>query len=137
MESPHRKIELVKTNGYNDLKNNKECNERINKIYGLIDPRDNRLFYIGCSVVPMYKRLSQHMIEAQTIHKKKREILHEIIEGGLFPIIHIFYKINDRYTARIIEKHITNFVITNNFNTDLVNFAGSTSNITTNVNLKK
>jgi len=132
---PELKINEIKE--FIELKNNDSMNQRINKIYGLIDPRDNTLFYIGCTIVRMHIRLSAHFNENTHMRTVKKDILYDIVLNGYFPKVEIFYRIEDKYTARIIEKFITNFTIQNKYNSKLVNSIGSSKNITTKVNIKK
>lgn len=129
------RVQITKLLPHKKLKRNKKFNQRVHKIYGLIDPRSNTIFYIGCTSIPMHERLYQHFVDSGTFTPKYK-VLKSLLINDIYPEVKVFYFIDDKYTARIIEKYITNFLATNNYNIDLCNKVGM-GYVTTNVNLIK
>jgi hypothetical protein len=76
-------------------------------IYGLGDPRHERIYYVGCTAYP-YTRWQAHIkgyadCTADTINK-------ELKEAGLQPVMVMLQTTDDRDTASNLERHwITSF----------------------------
>lgn len=93
---------------YKEIVENEAFNRRVNKIYGLINPKTNKLFYIGCTLPPIATRLMSHL--SCNGNAAKRNELLEIISNDMCPKIKIFYEIENRGLALTIEAHLINFV---------------------------
>jgi len=62
------------------------------KIYVLIDPRNNNIFYVGATTSPLKTRLTQHYSVGRSykcgeIINRRRDLLDEIRESGFSPTI--------------------------------------------------
>lgn len=104
---------------YQKLKSNTERGSFLYKVYGLINPIDNTLFYIGCTKELIYFRVYNHFLEAKNTSKKK--ILHELLDVDLFPIVKVFYEFEDRELAYHTERYLTNFLSNYDFSINLTN----------------
>jgi len=94
-----------------EFRDNSAFNNDKHKVYGMFDPRDDTLFYIGCTKVPMHTRFCQHLCAYYTRRGiLKTERVKCILKDNQFPYIKIFYTFEDKLKARIAEKFITNFV---------------------------
>lgn len=66
------------------------------KIYCLIDPRNNKPFYVGATKCRLYNRLSNHINECKTLlpeyWSSKHRLINEIKESGNRPVIHLIYE---------------------------------------------
>lgn len=122
------------SDGWKFLKNNEFYNERIYKIYALIEPSTNTIFYIGCTIAPLHIRMSQHILDFTNPGKTK--ILTNLIQNGSFPGVRILYKISDKTKAKIAEKYLTHFLKHNKLKIDLKNMH-AIKNISENINLAR
>ncbi len=104
---------------YKELKAKTERGSFLYKVYGLIDPRDNKLFYVGCTRELIYFRIYNHFTESK--ETKKKEILLDLLDSDLFPNVEVLYEFEEREYAYLIEKYITNFVHNFNFEAKLTN----------------
>jgi hypothetical protein len=101
------------------------------KVYGIVNPINNELFYIGCTKVELYKRIYCHHKERSVfddsapVSKNKR--IKALISIGVKPEVKVFYYIKDRKTALGVEKCLTHFLINNKLNVKLLNKANSLS----------
>lgn len=95
----------------NRLKRFPSFNSSNYKIYGLFDPIDNSLFYIGCTKSPMHVRVSSHINDLSYWGhgRAKGKHVSEMIQGDRFPIVVVFYSLKDKNEARMIEKYLINF----------------------------
>ena len=125
----HKKLKV-----WQYLQENDSYNERIYKIYALIDPGDMTIFYIGCTISPLHIRMSQHIYDISNGGKTK--MIKKILNENSFPVIRILYKIQDKTKARIAEKYITHFLMHNKLKVDLKNMHGS-NNISEKINLAR
>ena len=91
------------------------------KVYGLIDPRDNTLFYIGCTKSLIYFRVYDHFVNNKPC--SKRDKLIKMLDDGVFPRVKVFYEFEDREYAHLVERYLINFISNNEFNFDLINIA--------------
>jgi hypothetical protein len=94
------------------------------KIYGIIDPINNELFYIGCTKVNISERIMCHYREYSCSKKpreNKHEKLQEMIINGIKPKIKIFYLIKEKNLARNIEKYLIHFLINEKYSINLLN----------------
>jgi hypothetical protein len=109
----------------NELKENQEFNNtELYKIYGLINPINNELFYIGCSKNEIHSRIYQHYnsIDLDWNNKvTKKKTLIELQENNIIPIVNVFFYISDKKTAQNIEKHLISFLMNNTYNVNLLN----------------
>lgn len=75
-------------------------------VYGLINPLNNQIFYIGKG---RKNRPSQHLTEAKSNNPSnpfKTKILQEIINHGMKPIINIYLETKDEKEALILERNL-------------------------------
>lgn len=56
-------------------------------IYGLLDPRDGRLRYVGVTVIALRHRLRLHFVQARDREGAKEDWLRELEAAGLAPAI--------------------------------------------------
>lgn len=72
------------------------------QIYCLVDPRDNKPFYVGATKVLLKERLSGHISDTTSYsfvlkncpdkrHGKKHDIIMDILENNLKPRIDLIY----------------------------------------------
>ena len=106
------------------VKNNKDFNNRLHKIYCMIDPRDDSLFYIGCTSNCIHYRYYTHCTLRETKGVKK-QLIDDIINSGLMPQIKVLYSFEDKYTGRMVEKCLINFLSINNHTINLKNRIGT------------
>lgn len=95
------------------------------KIYGLIDPDTETCFYIGVTRTSMVLRFSGHLSDLHITPRsglKKRKI-DELLKSGKYPIIKIFYEIEDRKTARLVEKYLIHFLVNLEHKIELLNYS--------------
>lgn len=90
------------------------------KVYGLIDPISNTLFYIGCTKAHMSLRLSQHYCEL-SFNRRKNSILKKLIDFDLLPKIHIFFESDNKVIARNLEANLIKFLFDETLTIDLDN----------------
>ena len=75
---------------------------KINYVYGLQDPRDNKTKYIGCTS-NIEKRLLAHL-SCSNIDTLKSYWINHLKEEGLKPSIFCFCSTLDRKNAEFLEK---------------------------------
>jgi hypothetical protein len=64
------------------------------KIYGLLNPIDNKYFYVGATGQPLKKRLTGHTSSTDK-NEKKVAIVKSILEKGLRPLIVLLERPSD------------------------------------------
>jgi len=101
------------------LKEETERGNFLYKVYGLVDPRDGKLFYVGCTRELIYFRVYNHFLESK--NTKKKQMLTELLDKGLFPIVEVFYEMEEREHAYMIERYLTNFIYNYSDHAKLVN----------------
>lgn len=80
------------------------------QIYGILDPRANRVFYVGRSNNPE-RRLAQHVTEARLVGTriKRAQVIREILAAGLQPALIILETVSlmDAFRAELkwIREH--------------------------------
>ena len=96
---------------YKDIVENEKYNSRKHKIYIISDPENGNIFYVGCTVDMLYKRMIAHITGQPTQSgREKHAVLHSILDKGQFPNVEVIYYFEDKTKARIAEKFIINFV---------------------------
>jgi hypothetical protein len=89
----------------------REYNNEDYKVYAMINPIDNSMFYIGCTKQPMYVRINQHYTEVG--YGDKDRMIEKLALNGMVPIIDVLYTFKDKHNARLVEVHLINFVLKN------------------------
>ena len=86
-------------------------------IYCLIDPRNEKPFYVGATRLLPTLRLSCHLSSAkryakklsrdksETISGKKHELIHQIVSANLLPIIKVLEIANEDIAGAAESKH--------------------------------
>jgi len=115
------------------IKSDKKMMSRLFKLYGLIDPRNDELYYIGCTGSPMATRMSQHIALCDGSDEKNKRI-EELLNANIFPKVHVFYYFVSKEKARIAEKYITHFLANNKLKVNLSNKNG-VINCSENINM--
>jgi len=75
------------------------------KIYALIDPRTNKIFYVG-KTKDMYRRMRWHMSDARVnsnepLGSEMAIYLHRLVKSGLYPVIEILEEVDELVVNRI------------------------------------
>jgi hypothetical protein len=108
-----------------DLKQDQLLNDiSLYKIYGIVNPLNNELFYIGCTKEPVYIRIYSHIREyacSPGDKPSKHEIIQNLISQNIKPIVLLMYSIEDKILARNIEKYLIHFSINNKHKVNLSN----------------
>ena len=77
-------------------------------IYGLIDPEELILRYVGQTVNPM-ARLSQHLGDNNWIGSDKHDWINSLLEKGIRPFIIIFERVKIEDAPRIETEYIEKY----------------------------
>lgn len=83
-------------------------------IYALYDPRTNSPFYVGATQATLESRLSNHLSfypnsKGDTISKKRRRLIDEILLAGMRPIIKLLKKVPFTKTSKSEEDYYNLF----------------------------
>ena len=70
------------------------------EVYGLIDPRNNKVFYVGCSRIGSKYRATAHGNDSAS---SAYWVYRDIIELGLTVGVCIFGSFDEKITARVLE----------------------------------
>lgn len=70
------------------------------EVYGLIDPRNNKVFYVGCSRVGSKYRATAHGNDSAS---SAYWVYRDIVELGLVVGVCIFGSFDEKITARVLE----------------------------------
>lgn len=82
------------------------------KVYGLQDPRDGRVRYVGCtSMWYLSSRLAMHVntarIPKQKGHLTPRSVwIRDVLDAGLRPVPVLFSEFPTKEEAYVVEKHL-------------------------------
>lgn len=102
---------IVKNEYYKHIRNLKSYNDDRYKIYTLSYPYNNDIFYIGCTKLPLHQRLGNHVgMFGFCGLAWKTTIIKGIVDNGDLPIITPHYWIESKEEAKLIEKHLINFI---------------------------
>lgn len=105
---------------FESIKTGEIYNSSMYKVYGLINPETNHLFYIGKTNDRMIRRLFEHY-RVFSGSKRKTEELKQLSLKGLVPKVKIYYLIENEKEAEIVEKYLINFLMMHT-NMDIYNF---------------
>lgn len=78
---------------------------RTTYIYELVDPRDNKPFYVG-KTINLKRRLYSHIHESKTKISNKDKFISNMIKDGFKPIINVIDETNDDNWSHLEIKHI-------------------------------
>lgn len=119
---------------YTDFKNYKNVesapifNTDLNKVYGLIDPENNELFYVGCTRMPMVDRVTRHLrTHYRTLDKRMTHKLNKLNQSKTFPIVVIYCAYESRELAESAERALIIAMSQLDYNVLLLNGHGSKS----------
>jgi len=112
----------IKIDEYKRIKKDSNYNNRLSKIYAIVDPLSNNIFYIGCSKRPLHIRYMEHINGhmCQSGRDKQRTI-DNMVNEGREPLIEVLYSFKDDVNAKLIEKFIINFTSLYSFRCNLKN----------------
>lgn len=97
-----------------------EFENNLYKIYLMIDPKTNEVFYIGCTKCTIFLRMSNHYTDS-FCRRPVSIRLQDLASRRLIPKIKIVYQFEDKQKARIVEKYLIHFLSNNNLTFDLAN----------------
>lgn len=65
------------------------------QVYKLIDPRTNKVMYVGCTKLKLSRRLTNHVADTKRFYDRKSQWVAELLEERMRPIIEIIEECNE------------------------------------------